>query len=391
MGQHSAALRRTIAAAGTALALTAAAPALAAPGDITVGGPASFPTAVAVGQSATQTFTVTNHTASSWVFGGIGYPPNGNGDFSWSVEPFITCPSSGTSGTIAAGETCTIGVGFTPLSAGVHSLNFQLNFFPPGGGFGVQANIETVTATAYDVALSLSPGGVAFPDQSLGGIGPAQAVTVTALRPSTTVSTARVTGAGLNDFLIGNDGCSQTTLAATGDHCTIWLRSAPTALGPSHAALTVTAGLETETVGLTGNGAPAPTIPGPTGPQGLQGIPGPAGPTGPTGATGPTGPAGATGPAGPAGQIVCRNTVVAKATCEILFAPGTWKPGSSATTARYTIRRGHTVIARGTRRMTGRRLVVRLAHGLRPGRYRITATTGRGRHAHSTTQTITIT
>jgi collagen type VII alpha len=367
MAQHSAALRRALAgvAAGAALALAAASTALAAPGDFTVSGPASFPAPVAVGQSATQTYTVTNHTASSWEFGGIGYPPNGLSDLSWSVKPFITCPAGGTSGVIAAGETCTIDVVFTPNSAGVHSINFQLNFFPPAGGFGAQANIQTVTATAFEISLALSPGGLAFPDQALGTIGPAQAVTVTALHPSTTVSAARVTGAALNDFLISNDGCSQRTLAATGDHCTIWLRSAPTALGASHATLEVSAGAETETVNLAGNGVPAPV-----GERGPQGIPGP------TGAT------------GPAGQIVCRNTTVAKATCQILFAPGTWT--TSSVMARYTVRRGHTVIARGSVRVAGRRLVVRLAHHLRPGRYRVTVTTGRGRHAHSLTETVRV-
>src|SRR5205085_55273 len=106
-----------------------------------------------------------------------------------------------------------------------------------------------------------------------------------------------------------------------------------------------------------------------------QGVPGPAGPTGAT---------------GPAGRIVCRNTAAARATCQILFAPATWTTGSTATTARYTLRRGHTVVARGSGRVAGRRLVVRLAHGLRPGRYRVTVTAGRGRHAHALAQTVTV-
>src|SRR4051812_17860735 len=111
MRKHSAASRRALAAAvsAVALALAAASPALAAPGDFTVTGPASFPAAVAVGKTASQSYTVTNHTASSWQFGGIGYPPNGLSDLSWSVNPFMTCPSGGTSGIIAPGESCTIG------------------------------------------------------------------------------------------------------------------------------------------------------------------------------------------------------------------------------------------------------------------------------------------
>src|SRR4051812_30348229 len=135
MAQHSAALRRALAgaAAGAALALATASTALAAPGDFTVSGPASFPAAVAVGQSATQSYTVTNHTASPWEFGGIGFPPNGLTDFSWSVEPFITCPSSGTSGVIAAGETSTIALRVAPNSAGAPPLSLPPQIFPPGG------------------------------------------------------------------------------------------------------------------------------------------------------------------------------------------------------------------------------------------------------------------
>jgi hypothetical protein len=377
MTKHPATPRRAVATAFAAavLALAGASTALAAPGDFTVTGPASFPAAVAVGETASQTFSVTNHTSSSWEFGGVGYPPHGNSDLSWSVVPVNSCPSGGTSGVIAACETCTFVVNFAPNAAGVHSLNFQLNFFPIGGGFGDQANIETVTATAFDVSISLSPaGGLAFPEQPLSSVGAARAVTVSALHPSTTVRSARVTGDALNDFLISNDGCSQTTLAAAGDHCTIWLRFAPTALGSRSAALEVTAGSETKSVSLTGTSVAAAA--GPQGPAGPQGDPGPAGPT---------------GPAGPAGKIACRNTAVAKVTCQILFAPGTWTTSRTATRARYTVRRGNRVIARGTRRVDGHgRLRVRLPHGLRRGRYRVTVTVRRGRHAHSFTRTVSL-
>jgi hypothetical protein len=377
MGLYIASRARALAAAasvGAALAMAASAPAGAAVGDFAVSGPASFPAPVAVGQSAVQTYTVTNHTASAWEFGGIGYPPAGLSDLSWTVENFITCPSGGTSGAIAAGESCTIGLHFAPNAAGTHSINFQLNFFPPEGGFAAQANIVTVTASAYDVALGLSPsGGLTFPDQALDSIGAPRAVTVSALRPSTAVGSVRVTGDALNDFVISNDGCSGVTLVAAGDQCTIWLRSAPTALGARSASLVVRSGPETETVGLAGNGVPP--------------APGPQGETGATGATGATGPA---GPAGPAGKVVCRSTALARVTCELLFAPGTWKTAGAATAtrARYTISRGHKVVARGSRRLHGRpaRLVLRVTRHLRPGRYRVAITVGR----RSFTRTVTV-
>jgi hypothetical protein len=81
---------------------------------------------------------------------------------------------------------------------------------------------------------------------------------------------------------------------------------------------------------------------------------------------------------------------VAKATCQILFAPGTWTTSATAKIARVTVRRGHTVVARGSQRVAGPRLRIRLAHRLRPGRYLVTVTVGRGRHAHSLTQTVTV-
>jgi hypothetical protein len=87
---------------------------------------------------------------------------------------------------------------------------------------------------------------------------------------------------------------------------------------------------------------------------------------------------------------VCRNTALARATCQILFAPGTWTTGSTSKWARYTVRHGHKVVARGSRRVAHHRLVLRLSHRLRPGHYRITVTTGRGRHAHSHTRTVTV-
>jgi hypothetical protein len=56
----------------------------------------------------------------------------------------------------------------------------------------------------------------------------------------------------------------------------------------------------------------------------------------------------------------------------------------------YTVRHGHAVIARGSSRIVGRRLVVHLSHRLRHGRYRITVTTGRGRHKQSFTRALRV-
>jgi Ca2+-binding RTX toxin-like protein len=132
---------------------------------------------------------------------------------------------------------------------------------------------------------------------------------------------------------------------------------------------------------------------GPTGPQGLTGTQGPTGPagangqtgpagaagaTGPTGPAGPAGPTGAQGPAGPAGQVVCRNTATARATCTLLFAPGTWITQGGTLIVHATLTRGHTIYAlshqRGLQRLTTVRL--RATHPrtqpLTHGRYKLT-------------------
>jgi hypothetical protein len=138
----------------------------------------------------------------------------------------------------------------------------------------------------------------------------------------------------------------------------------------------------------------------------------------------------AASPALAAGQFTVSGpasfpSAVAKATCQILFAPGAWTTSlARASTARYTVRRGHTLIARGTRRFygggtrrfygggtrrfygggtrrfygggtrrfygRGPRLLLHLNHGLRSGRYRVTVTLGHGRQAHSLTRTVRI-
>jgi hypothetical protein len=54
------------------------------------------------------------------------------------------------------------------------------------------------------------------------------------------------------------------------------------------------------------------------------------------------------------------------------------------------VRRGHAVVARGRSRIVGHRLVVHLSHRLRHGRYRVTVTTGHGRHKQSFTQTLRV-
>lgn len=76
---------------------------------------------------------------------------------------------------------------------------------------------------------------------------------------------------------------------------------------------------------------------------------------------------------------MCRNTELAKVTCALLFAPGTWSV--SGTTVSYALSRDHLVYARGAMRLGSRRAVqlpLKATRRLRSGRYLLTLELSRG-------------
>ncbi|HJS94488.1 MAG TPA: hypothetical protein VJ741_09505, partial [Solirubrobacteraceae bacterium] len=98
-------------------------------------------------------------------------------------------------------------------------------------------------------------------------------------------------------------------------------------------------------------------------------------------------------PRGPAGKPVCRNTALAKVTCSLLFAPGTWVIESPSTTASYTLSRDHIVYARGTARLGGKRSVraaLRDTRHLRAGRYLLTVRLTNRRHRMTARLVVTV-
>jgi hypothetical protein len=167
-----------------------------------------------------------------------------------------------------------------------------------------------------------------------------------------------------DDFLLVGNGCDDELDGP----CDIRLRFAPSAVGQRTATLTVkTTPAESFDVRLSGYGVPL--APGPKGDKGDPGQPGTTGPE---------------GPRGPAGLLTCRNTAAARLLCDALFAPGTWKPAGTATTARFTLSRGGRVYARGRATVNRHgRVRTRLSHHrkLRTGTYVLKVRVGHGRHA----------
>ena len=256
-----------------------------------------------------------------------------------------------------------------------------------GGGSPVDNSITASAEIVYPPTTKhlSSPD---FGDQTTATRSAVQYIPVRADSLPLDVRSISIQGAEAGDFTLVSDQCSGLVLAAT-DSCVIGVRFTPSAAGPRSAVLHFTDNTLDPDVPLTGNGV-APAA-GATGPQGPSG---PTGPTGPTGATGPGGSAGSpgptgpqgrtgaqgpTGPQGPAGTIVCRNTSLARLSCSLLFAPGTWS--AQTTHVQFQIVHGTRRVAHGKALITPRRITVRALPRLRPGRYMLIVTARR--HGHT--------
>jgi hypothetical protein len=198
-----------------------------------------------------------------------------------------------------------------------------------GGDSGELSNPSGVTVSGGDVFVAdlnnqrisvfgaqaapptqLAPTSADFGTQAQGTVGPAKVFTLTSNTDGEVIGRSKITGTTGDDYWISQDNCDGQSLNA-GQGCTIHVRFAPQASGPSNdAKLQVPTTDGTDSSTLTGTGGSLPTGPtgpvGPTGPSGAvgpTGPSGPSGPTGPSGAVGPTGPSGPSGPTGPSGAV----------------------------------------------------------------------------------------
>lgn len=213
-------------------------------------------------------------------------------------------------------------------------------------------------------------------DQAVGTSSPRHQVTVTnggvvAFTPGE----ATLAGQHMQDFEVLEDRC-RTALLRAGETCSVDVQFRPSETGVRVAEIRFEnlTGPDESGVLLRGRGVNAPEgAQGPPGPKGDPGAAGPAGPAGAAGAPGAAGPAGAQGPAGPQGapgrdaEVRCtpkqKSSRKVTATCVVTY--------KSAGAARAKLTRAGKVFARGSAR-SGRRLKLRSARALAPGRYRLT-------------------
>jgi len=206
----------------------------------------AFGSLAAGGVSAAKTITVTNTGNSAVTFGAVTLSGSGASSFTVKTD---TCANA----SIAAGLKCSIGVEFTPQTAGALSAALSLSS-------NISSTPATValSGTGTGAGASLSVAKLTFPSTSKGTKAAMQSVTLTnkgtaALTLNGTGEGITITGADKSSFTQGNNcGASVAALKS----CTITVTFDPAATGSLSATLAIAdnAYKSPQTVTLSGTG-----------------------------------------------------------------------------------------------------------------------------------------
>jgi hypothetical protein len=187
-----------------------------------------FPDTV-VGTSVSQSFSLTNTGVTLLTLGSL------------QVNAPYTA-TSGCTGTLGAGMSCTETVTFTPTTPGSVASTLGV----PVAGLG--SVTASLSGNGTEANASISQGSLAFGNQQVGSLSSAQGVTLT--NTGTAPLSIGSINASASYTAITNCG---GTLAVNGS-CNINVEFAPTATGAQSGALSITTGQGTSTVTLGGTG-----------------------------------------------------------------------------------------------------------------------------------------
>ncbi|HEV2349798.1 MAG TPA: choice-of-anchor D domain-containing protein [Terriglobia bacterium] len=175
--------------------------------------------------------------------------------------------------TLAAGNSCTISVTFTPAATGARTASLVVS---DDGGGSPQSVLLAGSGVVAGPVVSLSSTSLSFPNQVVSTTSPTQTVVLGNQGSGPlTISSIAVAGADSGDFAIPSDTCplSPSTLAA-GNSCAISVTFTPLTTGPLKSSVSITdnAAGSPQIVILTGVGAAALTG---TGAAASSGVPPP--------------------------------------------------------------------------------------------------------------------
>ena len=216
---------------------------------------------ITVGQSATQTFTVSNASggAALGLYGIYVYP---NGSAAPPIEYTLggTCDPSASSFSVPAGGSCTITVTFTPTTATSYPTTLTINNSVTNPEEATFAITGTGTSSSTPTAtLMTSP--LAFGNQTVNTSSTGQTLTL-ANTSSTTLNISGITIGGTNPGDFSDTTTCGTTLAGN-TSCTITVVFKPLSATTFNATISVadnaTGSPQTATLSGTGTAATTPT------------------------------------------------------------------------------------------------------------------------------------
>ena len=190
--------------------------------------------------SAAQTITVSNTGTANLLVSGVTLGGT-------NANQFAT--TNGCAAPVAPAASCTIGVTFTPTSAGAKSASVSIAHNAAGSPSAVTLG---GTGSASAPAATVSPASLTFASRNVGTVSATQAITVTNTGSANLVVTgATLTGADAGQFAIASTTCATVVPAAS---CVVNVRFAPT-----------TAGAKTASVSIAHNAAGSPSLVGVSG------------------------------------------------------------------------------------------------------------------------------
>ena len=199
----------------------------------------TFPSTTLGGSAISQPFAINNTGTANLVVSSV---ISSNAEFSL----VSSC------GTIAAGTSCDVSVGFTPAAAGVRSGTITVNHNASG-------SLSTLTVSGTGAAaaapgIQVSNSALMFGAVAVGSFSASQSVTVSSVGTAPLiVSTLSDAGAA---FQVIGGSCAVGVPVAVGGSCTITFRFAPDAVGTFDSVLNIghNAGMSLVAIALNGEG-----------------------------------------------------------------------------------------------------------------------------------------
>jgi hypothetical protein len=203
--------------------------------------PLTFPSQMAGSSSSAQTVTVTNTGTVALTPDGISFGGADSGDFSETDD----CQGE----SIAAGDSCTIQVTFTPAATGSRTGLLTIGANVAGGELPVSLSGTGAASTGFN----LTPASISFGGVEVGSTSAALQVTANNSSSSAVPLTSSIT----SPFAIASNACGTSVPAETS--CNLTMTFTPVQTGAATGTLSLTDADGIQTVALRGAGLAAPT------------------------------------------------------------------------------------------------------------------------------------